>query len=69
VADEVDSKQKLADEASLREERAKDEASGAPKLGLKLETYGLVIVALMVSAFYIFWLLLFCVGAMRVGHN
>ncbi len=70
MTDEVDLKQEPADgEASLGAERAKDEASGAPKLGLKLETYGLVVFALVTSAFYIVWLVVFCVGATRVPHN
>jgi len=84
LTDQVESKQEPApsrngaqnNEAPLRAERAKNEASGALKnegtrrgLGHKLETYGLIFVAVVTAIFYIFWLVLFCVGTTRLPHN
>jgi hypothetical protein len=38
-------------------------------IGQKLETYGLLILAIVLFAFYMFWLILFFVGSTRIPHQ
>ena len=56
-------------------DKARNEAGAAPSkaevkksLGQKIEAYGLIFVAIVTAIFYLFWIVLFCVGATRVPH-
>ena len=64
MAEGVESKQ----EQELKPSNEADKMP-AKDLGLKLETYGLVLLALVTSAFYLFWLVLVCVGTTRLPHH